>query len=71
MLNETQKPNGNIVSQSRPHKNLQMVRFDKAVEFHCSRCDSDKKAKNVAYVDGDWAKKLCNGCYGHMVAFGN
>lgn len=49
---------------------LTMVRHDAAQEFHCGRCDTDKKAKNVArrvLPDGS-ADLICNGCYGNILS---
>ena len=49
---------------------MQLVRLAVASEFHCSRCDTTKKAKLVAVVSGDWNRLLCNGCYGELLSGG-
>jgi len=45
-------------------------RFQIAQEFFCERCESNKKAKNVIYLETlDGKKKtICNGCYGFLLS---
>jgi hypothetical protein len=50
--------------------NLTLARGDTAYEFHCGRCDQDKKAKLVAKwdkLDGTIVQ-ICNGCYGNILS---
>ena len=39
----------------------------KAEDFYCSRCQKTKKSKNIA-INEDGTKKICNGCYGLLLA---
>lgn len=49
---------------------LTMSRSAAAEEFHCGRCNTDKKAKAKATwkkLDGTTAM-MCNGCYGNVLS---
>lgn len=39
-----------------------------ATAFVCFRCGSEKKAKLVTVLAGDWDRLLCNGCYGRLLS---
>jgi len=43
---------------------------DTLQEFHCERCDSDKKSKIVVkWTDPQGVSKtICNGCYGRLLS---
>jgi hypothetical protein len=57
-------PPEKIVKEFPKEGDLQLFRLEKLHEFHCVRCQAQKKAKLVAVQGGDWSKLLCNGCYG-------
>lgn len=57
-----------IYSQRGP---LQQFRVATAVAFHCFRCGAEKKSKLHAIYRGDWAKRLCNACYGRLLSLYN
>jgi hypothetical protein len=60
-----------LVIKSFPENGqMQLMRLRVAAEFHCSRCNTKKKATLVAVVSGDWNRLLCNGCYGELLAGG-
>lgn len=45
------------------------IKLEKSIEFLCSRCKKKKISKKYAqYQIGGVTKKLCNGCYGSMLA---
>ncbi len=57
-----------VVAIYPPHGNLQLVRLESPAEFHCSRCQTMKKAKLMAVVLGNWNRLLCNECYGKLLS---
>lgn len=59
---------GSITKEYPRRGPWQQFRFDRAVEFVCSRCGRGKKAKLVTIIDGDWNRLLCNGCYGFLLS---
>lgn len=45
------------------------VKLDRSIEFFCLRCNKRKVAKKYAkLVIGDEEKRLCNACYGTLLA---
>lgn len=45
------------------------IKLEKPVEFFCNRCKKKKTARKYAQYQVDGVtKKLCNGCYGSMLA---
>lgn len=65
---ETEKPNIEIVKTFPPQKGLQQFRFAKVVTITCARCSQEKTSKLIAIIDNDWAKKICNSCYGILLS---
>jgi hypothetical protein len=51
-----------------PRGPLQQFRFIESTAFTCFRCGEAKKSKLITTYDGDWAKRLCNGCYGRLLS---
>ena len=50
-------------------KVCEYVKLDEKVEFICNRCKKRKIARKYAQYQLDGViKKLCNGCYGSMLA---
>lgn len=47
---------------------LQQVRLASAEPLPCFRCRKEKKSKLHAVYDGDWDRRLCNGCYGELLS---
>lgn len=47
---------------------LQQYRFADTTAFRCFRCGATKKSRLIAIYKGDWSRRLCNGCYGRLVA---
>jgi len=47
---------------------LQQFRFADATAFACFRCGEAKKSKLITVYGADWAKRLCNGCYGRLLS---
>jgi hypothetical protein len=47
---------------------LQQFRFSEATAFNCFRCGDSKKSKLITVYNGDWSKRLCNGCYGLLLS---
>lgn len=47
---------------------LQQFRFAESTAFRCFRCGTTKKSKLITVYNGDWSKRLCNGCYGRLLS---
>lgn len=47
---------------------LQQFRFAEGTAFNCFRCGNSKKSKLITVYSDDWSRKLCNGCYGHLLS---
>ena len=47
---------------------LQQIRFVEATAFRCFRCSRSKKSKLITVYNGDWSRRLCNGCYGRLLS---
>jgi hypothetical protein len=47
---------------------LQQFRFAESTAFRCFRCGDTKKSKLITVYNGDWSKRLCNGCYGRLLS---
>ena len=61
MENKTTKSNKGV---------FQYTRHDILQEFHCERCEGDKKSKIVVkWTDPQGVSKtICNGCYGSLLS---
>jgi hypothetical protein len=63
------EPVPSTVTKKYPQRGpLQQVRFAESTAFNCFRCGDSKKSKLIAVYDGDWSKRLCNGCYGRLLS---
>lgn len=63
------EPVPSTVTKAYPRRGpLQQFRFAASTAFHCFRCGEAKKAKLMSVYDGDWSKRLCNGCYGYLLS---
>jgi hypothetical protein len=51
-----------------PRGPLQQFRFTEVTAFTCFRCSQVKKSKPITVYRADWSKRLCNGCYGRLLA---
>lgn len=51
-----------------PRGPLQQYRLAQSAAFSCFRCSQSKKAKLITIYGEDWAKRLCNGCYGRLLS---
>jgi hypothetical protein len=47
---------------------MQQFRFADSTAFGCFRCGESKKSKLITVYQNDWAKRLCNGCYGRLLS---
>lgn len=57
------------VTKTYPQRGpLQQLRFAEATAFRCFRCGSTKKSKLITIYASDWSRRLCNGCYGHLLS---
>jgi len=57
-----------VVRTYPPRGPLQQFRFAEATAFQCFRCGQSKKSKLITIYNGDWSKRLCNGCYGQLLS---
>jgi len=47
---------------------LQQFRLAQAMPFACFRCGQERKSKLHTIYEGDWSRRLCNGCYGRLLS---
>lgn len=57
-----------IIKTYPPRGPLQQVRLASVEPLPCFRCRVEKKSKLHAVYDGDWDRRLCNGCYGELLS---
>ena len=63
------KPVPSALKKTYPKRGpLQQFRFVDGTAFKCFRCGDSKKSKLITVYSGDWARKLCNGCYGRLLS---
>jgi hypothetical protein len=58
----------NITKSYAQRGPLQQFRFAESTAFSCFRCGDTKKSKLITVYNGDWSKRLCNGCYGRLLS---
>jgi len=51
-----------------PRGPLQQFRFADSTAFSCFQCGNTKKSKLITVYNGNWSKRLCNGCYGRLLS---
>jgi hypothetical protein len=62
-------PTPSRITKSYPHRGpLQQYRFADSTAFNCFRCGEAKTSKLITVYGQDWAKRLCNGCYGRLLS---
>ena len=47
---------------------LQLFALESVESAVCSECGKPKTSKKWAVLDGDWNHRMCNGCYGQILA---
>jgi hypothetical protein len=57
-----------VTKQYPPRGPLQLFKFADSTAFNCFRCGKSKKSKSMGVYNGDWSKRLCNGCYGYLLS---
>lgn len=57
-----------VTKRYQPRGPLQQVRLAKSTSFQCFRCGQAKTSKLITIYSGDWSRRLCNGCYGSLLA---
>lgn len=57
-----------VTKRYPPRGPLQQFRFAESTAFNCFRCGDPKKSKLITVYNGDWSKRLCNGCYGRLLS---
>ena len=63
------EPVPSTVTKMYPQRgSLQQFRFAESTAFRCLRCGNAKKSKLIAVYEGDWTRRLCNGCYGCLLS---
>jgi hypothetical protein len=63
------KPIPSSLAKTYPQRGpLQQFRFADGTAFNSFRCGEAKKSKLIAIYNGDWSKRLCNGCYGRLLS---
>lgn len=66
-MTEETRPSNTVKTYPRRGP-LQQFRLAEATPFRCFRCGDGKKAKLHTIYNGDWGKRLCNGCYGRLLS---
>jgi hypothetical protein len=61
-------PPAPITKAYLPRGRLSQFQLERAMPFACFRCGLAKKAKLQTIYDGDWSRRLCNGCYGYLLS---
>lgn len=62
-------PTPSEITKTYPRRGpLQQYRFAAATAFRCFRCGQSKKSKLITTYGNDWARRLCNGCYGFLLS---
>jgi hypothetical protein len=62
------RPLEQITKEYPPRGPLKQYRFAKSISFICFRCGQAKTSKLITIYQNDWAKRLCNGCYGRLLS---
>lgn len=63
------EPVPSSISKEYPQRGpLQQFRFANGTAFKCFRCGDTKKSRLIAIYNGNWARRLCNGCYGRLLS---
>lgn len=62
------KPLEQVTKEYPPRGPLRQFRFEKSLAFSCFRCGQNKTSKLITIYQGDWSKRLCNGCYGYLLS---
>jgi hypothetical protein len=63
------EPVPSTVTKTYPRRGpLQQFRFAGATAFRCFRCGASKKSKLITVYQGNWSRRLCNGCYGRLLS---
>ncbi|KAA6341078.1 hypothetical protein EZS27_011087 [termite gut metagenome] len=66
LLNNLDK---NVVKKEiRQQEKLQYIRLNETITFKCVRCNKEKTSKKYVRFGDDDSRKLCNGCYGAVLA---
>ena len=47
---------------------MQQYRLGEISSFRCFRCGDTKRSKLITTYNGDWSRRLCNGCYGRLIS---
>lgn len=71
LYNKLTKPLENITKEYTKRGPLGQFRFEKTISFSCFRCGHSKTSKLITIYNYDWNKRLCNGCYGHLLSIYN
>ena len=63
------EPVPSLITKTYPQRGpLRQFRFADSTAFTCFRCSQTKKSKLITVYGGDWARRLCNGCYGRLLS---
>ena len=45
-----------------------LMKYDHSQDFTCAYCHKDKTSKKIAFEEGNPSFKICNACYGEIIA---
>ncbi len=45
-----------------------LMKYDHSQTFTCDNCHKEKTSKKIAFKEGDHNSKICNACYGEIIA---
>lgn len=61
------QPPAAVTRTCRSAGQLQLHLLSRRTRIHCVRCQQDKTAIRVATIGGNWARTVCERCYGSLV----
>lgn len=67
-IGKMSKPLELVIKEYPKRGPLSQFRFEKSISFSCFRCGETKISKLITIYNGNWNKRLCNGCYGGLLS---
>lgn len=54
--------------KSKMRCGMVLMKYDHSQTFMCDKCHKEKTSKKIAFKDGDPNIRICNACYGEIIA---
>ena len=55
-------------SKNKVRCGMVLMKYDHSQNFTCAYCHKDKTSKKFAFEEGNPSFKICNACYGEVIA---